>query len=162
MTAEIRKLRPKRHGMVVERIQGVLDLHNLSDQTRDELASVLERYEPASPWGFTMLSQQQLRAVLKLINATDKPAVTLRVWTALTTYVRMDTGEIMAGRLQLAADAETTAQEVSRAFTRLADIGALIRIRPGRYAINPHVGWAGSLDRREAAASKIAPLQLVK
>ena len=163
MTAEIRKLRPKRHDTITQTLQLALTLPlGLSDATRDELATRLERYEPAPTWKFTMLSPEQLRIVLKQINACPHPALTLRVWSALVTYVRMDTGEIMASRHRLAEDAETSPQEVSRALGRLADIGALLRIRHGRYAINPHVGWAGSLDRREAAASKVAPLQLVK
>jgi hypothetical protein len=40
---------------------------------------------------------------------------------------------------------------------RLAEIGALLKLRPGRYAINPHVGWSGGLVERHAAA-KDAPV----
>jgi len=75
--------------------------------------------------------------------------------------VQMNTGEIMASRSQLSEDAETTPQEVSRALSRLADMGALIRLRPGRYAINPHVGWAGSMAAREAATQGVPRLRLV-
>lgn len=163
MTAEIRKLRPKRNDAIAEAAQLLLALPlGLNDQVRDALAEAASRYEPTPSWTFTMLSPDQLRIVLKKINASDKPAITLRVWSALVTHVRMDTGEIMANRSRLAEDAETTPQEVSRALTRMADMGALIRIRPGRYAINPHVGWAGSLVKREAAAQGVPQLTLVK
>lgn len=166
MTAEIRKLRPKRHDAIAQAAQLLLDLPpdvvGLDDQSRDKLAAVASRFEPAPSWKFTMLSPEQLRIVLKKINGCPHPALTLRVWSALVTYVQMDTGEIMAGRTRLAEDAETTPQEVSRALTRLAKMGALIRLRPGRYKINPHVGWAGSLDLREEAAHKVSPLRLVK
>lgn len=163
MTAEIRKLRPKRHDAITQAAQLLLGLPiGLSDQVRDELAEAASRYEPTNPWTFTMLSPDQLRIVLKKINGCPHPALTLRVWSALVTYVQMNTGEIMASRIRLAEDAETTPQEVSRALTRLADMGALLRLRPGRYAINPHVGWAGSLAKREAASQGVPQLTLVK
>jgi hypothetical protein len=58
----------------------------------------------------------------------------------------------MAGRKRLAADADTTPEEASRALTRLMEIGALFKLRPGHYAINPHVGWQGLLRKREQSA----------
>ncbi|MBO1077341.1 hypothetical protein [Roseomonas marmotae] len=162
MTAEIRRLRPKGHAAIAEMLQLALEMPlGLSDPARDELAGLLERYEPAPSWKFTMLSPEQLRIVLKKINASDKPALTLRVWSALVTHVQMNTGEIMASRSRLAEDAETTQQEVSRALSRLAEMGALIRLRPGRYAINPHVAWAGSLAARETASKGVAKLRVV-
>jgi hypothetical protein len=30
-------------------------------------------------------------------------------------------------------------------MARLTEIGALARLRLGRYVINPHVGWSGDL-----------------
>ena len=62
----------------------------------------------------------------------------------------------MAGRARLAEDADITPDEVSRALNRLADLGALLKLRPGRYAINPHVGWSGGLVERQAAAKDVA------
>jgi DNA-binding transcriptional ArsR family regulator len=163
MTAKVERLRPKRHDTIAQSLQLALELPlGLSDTTRDELAEALGRYEPAPTWTYTMLSPEQLRTVLKLINASEKPAITLRVWTALVSHVRLDSGEIMAGRARLAEDAETTPQEVSRALGRLADMGALTRLRPGRYAINPHVGWAGSLAKRETAAKDVPPLRIME
>lgn len=163
MTAEIRKLRPKRHEAIAQAAQLLLEQPSgLSDQLRDELAETANRYNATPTWTFTMLSPDQLRIVLKKINGCPHPALTLRVWSALVIYVQMNTGEIMASRSRLAEDADTSPQEVSRAFTRLADMGALVRLRPGRYAINPHVGWAGSLDRREVVAKSVRKLELVK
>src|SRR4051794_28646079 len=148
MTAKVERLRPRRHDTIAQSLQLALELPlGFSQGTRDEIAEALGRYEPASTWTYTMLSPEQLRIVLKLINASEKPAITLRVWTALVSHVRFDSGEIMAARARLSEDAETTEQEVSRALSRLTAIGALTRLRPGRYAINPHVGWAGSLAK---------------
>jgi hypothetical protein len=163
MTAKILRMRPKRHDTVTQALQLALELPlGLSEPTLDEIAEALGRYKPAATWTYTMLSPEQLRTVLKLINASAKPATTLRVWTALVSHVRLDTGEIMASLARLAADAETTKPEASRSLTRLADMGALVRLRPGRYAINPHVGWAGSLAKRETVAQDVPKLRLVE
>ncbi|MDB5243401.1 MAG: hypothetical protein JWP57_4026 [Spirosoma sp.] len=162
MSAKIERLRPKRHDIVAQSLQLALEMPlGFSQGSRDEIAEALGRYEPASTWTYTMLAPEQLRIVLKLINATEKPATTLRVWTALVSHVRFDTGEIMASRTRLAEDAETTPQEASRALARLTEIGALTRLRLGRYAINPQVGWVGSLAKREAAAKEAPVLRLV-
>lgn len=163
MTEKVRRLRPKGHEVIAEALRVVVQLPlGLSDAARDEVAAALNRYDPDPTWTFTMLSNDQLRLVLKKINASERPAITLRVWTALTTHVLVNTGEIMASRARLAEDAETTPQEVSRALTLLTELGPLIRIRPGRYKINPHVGWAGSLEKREAASRETPPLRLVE
>lgn len=162
MTGNVARLRPKRHDIIAQSLQLALELPlGLSPGTRDEIAEALGRYEPASTWTYTMLSPEQLRTVLKLINASEKPATNLRVWTALVSHVRFDNGEIMASRTRLAEDAETTPQEASRALAHLTEMGALIRLKPGRYAINPHVGWAGSLAKRETAAKEVPMLRLV-
>ena len=60
----------------------------------------------------------------------------------------------MASRDALASDANLSPGEASRALNRLAEIGALLRLGRGRYAINPHVGWAGNLAKRQEAIGK--------
>jgi len=109
-----------------------------------------------------MLNPDQQRLVLKAINAGDKPALTMRVWLAAISHIRYDTGEIMAGRERLAEDAETTPDEVSRALNRLFEIGALLKLRPGCYEINPHVGWTGDLMKRQAAAKDESPARRIE
>lgn len=162
MTGEIVRLRPRRHDAIAEALQMALDLPlGLQQSSLNDIAEALGRYDPAPRWSYVMLNPDQLRTVLKLINGCPHPALTLRVWSALVIYVRMETGEIMASRTRLAEDAETTPQEVSRALVRLADMGVLIRTRPGRYRINPHVGWAGSLAKRETTAQNVPQLSLV-
>ena len=42
-----------------------------------------------------------------------------------------------------------------------SEIGALLKLRPGRYAINPHVGWVGDLAKRQEAAKDVPPVRLV-
>jgi len=45
-------------------------------------------------------------------------------------------------------------------LNRLAVIGALLKLEPGRYAINPHVGWFGDLAKRQKAAEDVPPVRL--
>ena len=75
-------------------------------------------------------------------------------------HIQRDTGEITASCRALAEDAGTTSDEASRALNRLAVIGALLRLRPGCYAINPHVGWFGDLAKRQKAAEHVPPVRL--
>ncbi|TCZ52258.1 hypothetical protein [Roseicella aquatilis] len=163
MAGKVVRLRPRRHDAIAEALQLALELPlGLQQSSLDDLAEALGRYEPASTWTYTMISREQQRLVVKLINAGPKPAITSRVWLVVLSHIQLETGEIMAGRARIAEDAETTPQEASRALSRLADMGALSRLRPGRYAINPHVGWAGSLAKREAAAKDASSLRVME
>lgn len=149
------KLRPRRSDILAQALQLCLDL-KLTDSTRDELAEKLGTYEPPV-WGpYTMIDQSELRVVLKAIGKGPRPLATLKVWTASVARARRgepgEPSEIMATRSQLAEDAAVRPNEVSSALKRLVEIGAVIQLRRGRYAINPHVGYNGSLTSREAAS----------
>jgi len=61
----------------------------------------------------------------------------------------------------LAKDAGTTPDETARALNRLAAIGALLKRKPGRYAINPHGGWVGDPATRQKAAKHVPSMRLV-
>jgi hypothetical protein len=160
--AKVSRIRPKRHDAIVESIKLILDMPlGLSPEIQNSLNDALGRFVPPATWGFVMLNPEQQRLVLKAINHSEKPALTLRVWNAAISHIRYDTGEIMAGRERLAQDADTNADEASRALSRLAEIGALLRLRRGRYAINPHVGWTGSLVKRQDAAKTAPALRVI-
>jgi DNA-binding IclR family transcriptional regulator len=64
---------------------------------------------------------------------------------------------IEASGAQLAEQVGTTQTRVSRALSRLAEIGALIRTDRGRYALNPAVAGSGTLASREQAAQRSGP-----
>lgn len=153
----------KRSDAVVEAAQLLLDLPlGMPDSVRDELHRITEQRAPRQTWPFVMLNPEQLRTVLRLINASDRPATTLRVWTAAVTFVRMDDGEIMARNETLAEAAEVTPQEVSRALNAMVRMGVLIRLQRGRYAVNANIAWAGSQEKREAkAVEQATQLRLV-
>jgi predicted transcriptional regulator of viral defense system len=83
----------------------------------------------------------------------------MRVWNACISFIAYDRdGEIAANRTQISEVAEVSPQQTSRAMTQLVDIGALVRTKPGRYAINSHVGWSGPLHKREIAAKEQMPV----
>jgi hypothetical protein len=154
----IQRMRPKRHDVITESIKLVLDMPiGLSLAVRDELSDALGRFAPPETWGFVMLNPEQQRVVVKAITDGARPLETFKVWNVVISHIRYDTGEIMAGRERLAQDSGISLENVSRALTRLTEIGALLRLRPGRYAINPHVGWTGSLIKRQESA-KTAPV----
>ena len=163
VTAKVHRLRPKRHDVITEALQLVLDLPlGLGDQTRDDLAEALGKFAPPETWTYTMVSPDQLQRILAAINAGPDSGNVLRVWTAVMCFVQYGTNEIMAGRAKIAETAGIRPQEVSRAMTRLTEIGALVRLRPGRYAINPHVGWTGDLVKRQEAAKHVPPVRAVE
>ena len=160
MAAKVTRMRPKRHDAICESLQLALDMPlSLKQTTRDDLADALGRFAPPETWRFVMLNPDQQRLVLKAINSGPRPLTTLKVWNAAISHIRYDTGEIMAGRERLAEDAETTPEHASHALTRLVEIGALLKLRRGRYAINPHVGWTGDLVKRQEAAKHVSPVR---
>jgi hypothetical protein len=152
--ATIRRLRPKQHDRTAEAIQMVLDLPlPLSPDVRGLLTDALSSYAP-EPWFYIMLNREQARAIMAEINAGPRPHAVLRTWNAALTYAAYGTGEIEATREQLATVAAVRRQDVSRALSRLVEIGALIRTGRGHYALNPAVAWSGTLASREQAAQR--------
>jgi hypothetical protein len=109
-----------------------------------------------------MINQEQLQLVLKIITNGPRARTTLWVWNAALLHIQRDTGEITASGRQLAEEGDTNLDEAYRALSRLAEIGALLRLRPGRYAINPHVGWVGNLEKRQEAAKDAPELRLIE
>lgn len=110
------------------------------------------------------ISQEQFRYVMKAVRDTERHHLTWAVWSVALTYMRFDTGEVLATRTQLANDAAIAADEVSRAMSALVHIGAIIRERRGQhivYFVNPNVGWNGNEGSRQAAAKSAPKLRLV-
>jgi hypothetical protein len=113
---------------------------------------------------FTMINNEQFRYVMRATKSLARPDLTWKVFSAAVTYARQDTGEILATRGQLADDAGTDADEVSRAMGELSKIGAILKERRGRnvvYKVNPHVAWNGGEGARLAAARTAPRLNLI-
>ncbi len=107
-----------------------------------------------------MLNPEQQRLVLNAIMNGPRPRRTLRVWGVAMVHIQRDTGAITASCRELAEDAGTTSDEAAQALNQLAVIGALLKLEPGRYAINPHVGWVGDSAKRQEAAKDVPPVRL--
>ena len=161
---DVTKLRPKRHDVIVEALQLVLDFGDhfeLDQHTRDNLAGAVGKLVPPERWGYVMLNPDQQRLVLKAIDSGSKPHTTLKVWQAVISFIAYDrNGEIMANRETLAEAAGTRPDETTKAMSRLVEIGALERTGRGRYKINAHVGWSGSLHKRDAVAKEQRPVSV--
>lgn len=149
-----------------ERLRQFMHALCLSPEARAELDNVLYKIAevPGRRWVFVMISPEQCRHVTEAILAGPDAGRTLAVWITAITYIRMDTGEVLASREQLAKDAKTSAEHVSRAMSTLTRIGAIIKQRRGHrvaYFVNPNVGWAGGEGARLEAARTAPPLRLV-
>jgi hypothetical protein len=159
---KVTRLRPKRHDVILEGLQLALDFGDewgLRQDTKDDLAQAVGRLAPPEKWGYVMLNPDQQRAVLKAIGAGPRPNETLRAWLACISFIAYDRdGEIMARRTQIAEAADLTPQNASTALSRLVDIGVLLRVGRGRYAVNPHVAWSGPLHKRDIAAKEQMPV----
>jgi DNA-binding IclR family transcriptional regulator len=99
-----------------------------------------------------MISQQRGLEILEAIAVGERSGVTVKIWMAAQLRAQWNTGEVNATVAELAHHANTVPNEAYRALSRLVEIGAIIRTGRGRYAINPHVAWNGSLTNREKAA----------
>jgi hypothetical protein len=84
-----------------------------------------------------LIGRRENQIILDKISHGPRPRVTLQVWWAALACAAPDTGTIQATQRQLAEQAGTTETGVSRALSQLTQIGALTRIAPGRYALNP-------------------------
>jgi hypothetical protein len=154
--ATIHKLRPQTHEIAAEQLKLVLELPlGLKDETRQDLTEALSCYIPEC-WSYVMVGREASRRILEAIVSGSRPGVTLAVWEAARLCSAYGSGEIVASRTELARMAGTNETEVSRALSRLSEIGALARIGRGKYALHPQAAWAGSLRSREAAQTQLS------
>jgi hypothetical protein len=104
-----------------------------------------------------LIGQRETRIILAKISRGPRPHATLRVWTAALAHTAPDSGVLEASGTRLATVVGVSPQGVSRALSRLVEIGALIRTGHGRYALNLWQAWSGSLATREQATQKSGP-----
>lgn len=178
MPAQLVKLRTKADrlkGDQAEQLrQLVLDFPDLPQRAVSELIATIDRQTASrSGWTFVMLSPEQNAAVVDwLAQNSSRPIVALRLWAALFSNLRTDTGEIVQTREELAALVKDTPDNVSRIMGELASIGAVSRRRekvagmrgPGlvRYFMNPRVATnltGGARDQAQAEAPLLTLMQ---
>lgn len=94
-------------------------------------------------WIFVMLSPAQNAEVINWLQENSKrPHKAVMVWARILEHLRMDTGEIMATRQELAERVGMDARDLSKTMTELASINAIRREKEGRkvkYFLNPAI-----------------------
>lgn len=137
----------------------------LSDRAVGPLVREIDQRTAAKErWRFIMISHAQFDAVADWVEANSKrPRVASRFWRKLLGHVRMDTGEVVASRDELAAEVGIAPVNLSRIVTELVGINALMRRRDGRcvrYFVNPNVATHLGGIARERAQAAAGPVQL--
>ena len=118
-------------------------------------------------WVFVMLSADQNAAVIDWLDANSKrPRVAVRLWAQLLRAIRMDTGEVMLSRTELAERVGCRPDHVSGLMAELESINAIRRERDGRgvrYFLSPLVAThLPSAALREQARTAAGPLRVVE
>lgn len=117
-------------------------------------------------WGpFVMMSVADVDRIQREIwalPARDRRVTVLRAFHLVLCNLRVDTGEVMLTREELAERLDCSADRVSEAMSTLFRLGVILKqyrkvpgVRgPGMvvYFVNPDVAWNGSLAKREAVA----------
>ena len=117
-------------------------------------------------WTFVMLSPAQNAAVVDWLSANSKrPQAAVRLWSHLFTCMRMDTGEILKGREELAERLGILPRDLSSLMTELASINAVRREKRGRevrYFMNSTIAThLPSAEARAKAREADGPLLVV-
>lgn len=114
-------------------------------------------------WLFVMMGPRENAAVVRWINANSKrPHKAHELWATLLEHLRMDTGEIMATRQELAERVGAEPRTLSELMTELASINAIRREKRGRevrYFLNANIAThVPSPIARAAAREDSGPL----
>lgn len=112
-------------------LEAEIDAMNLPETIRADLLVTLRNHTAAPcKWTFIMLSPQQNAAVVSYLSENSKrPREAVLLWAHLFTVMRMDTGEILMRRDELAETLNMTPANVSRIMSELTDINAIKRSR---------------------------------
>src|SRR3954447_8837776 len=138
------------------------------DQVRELIGHIDRQTASRNRWTFVMLSPSQNAVVVNyLIEHSKRPLVAVRLWALCFEHLRLDTGEILLTREEMAEKVGENADNISRIMTELAEMGAIIRKRervkgmkgPGmvRHWMNPRVATNLGGAARDAAQAE-APL----
>ena len=172
--ANVTRFVPKAERIAAEKAhearQAVFDL-GLPETAEADILITIQRHETGGQlvkWNFNMISPAQCLVVWNAIRQGDRPSETRAVFDYALTHLEINTGIVTLTREEIAEYVDIRPQEVSAAMSRLESLGVIFRERvkvPGmkgrgkaRYRINPHVGWNGSLDRRQQLAEQNQPV----
>ena len=138
----------------------------LGPETAAQLAFSLISQAPnpdAQRWIFVMINPAQNFAVMEWLGKHSKrPNASVRLWALLLTALRMDTGEILLNRGQIAERIGILPRDVSSIMTELTQINAIRREKLGRsvrYFLNPHIAThIPGPEARKVAREAAGPL----
>ena len=173
MTASLHRFRSKRDRLREEAReklrQLVLDFEATDDIHENivgPLVSVIDNQMASRKgWTFVMIGPNENSAVVKWLSEnSERPMAAMRLWAILFTGLRMDTGEIVLKRDEIAKRARIAPQHVSNIMSELESINAISRQRSGRgvrYFMNPNVGTCLKGRSRDEAQAEAVQLSLV-
>lgn len=160
LSAERVKKRREEARQIVQQVRRL----GLDPETLAKIDDAAKAHAKSSEnWIFVMLGPKENAAVVRWINQHSKrPHKAQELWATLLEYLRMDTGEIMATRQELAERVGETPQNLSRIMTELASINAVRREKEGRnvrYFLNPHIAThIPNASKRKAERDGAGPL----
>jgi hypothetical protein len=174
MAASLHRLRSKEQRLRLEQgaalRQLILEFPGGPERAVGELVACVDRHTASqNGWTFVMLSAQQNEVVVSwLLFHSSRPQKAVHLWAILFSWLRMDSGEIMLTRDEMADHISERPDKVSEIMRELESIGAISRRRervpgmrgPGvvRYFMNPNVGThltGVARDKAQAASPKL-------
>ena len=162
-----RRQRDAQKAAELVRLAMEIGLDRFEPDTVDALERVAHIFaEPRSDWTFVMLSPAQNSEVVDwLAENSKRPLAAVKLWGRLFKHMRMDTGEIMLPRAQLAEAINVAPKHLSSIMTELEGINAIRRERDGRrvrYFMNPNVATHIAGPARAEAQKGAGALTLVQ
>lgn len=160
LSAERAKRRKAEAREIVQQVRRL----GLDDETLAKIDSAAKAHAKSSEnWIFVMLSPAQNAEVIRWINKNSKrPHKAVELWATMLEHLRIDTGEIMATRQELAERVGMDARDLSKTMTELASINAVRREKEGRkvkYFLNPSIAThVPNAAKRKAERDKAGPL----
>lgn len=171
MAAQIVKLNTRRQRLRAEQAaqlrQLVLEFEGLDADAAGRIVAAIDRETAARrEWPFVMISPAQNAFVVEqLVAHSARPQMAARLWAKLFLYLRLDTGEIVASREELAAEVGAHPNHISAVMGELVRIRAVIREQEGRrvrWFLNPLVGTgmgSAARDKAQAVAPQLRALE---
>ena len=160
LSAERAKKRREEARQIVQQVRRL----GLDPETLAKIDDAAKAHAKSSEnWIFVMLSPAQNAEVINWLHSHSKrPLKATMVWARLLEHLRMDTGEIMVTRQELAERVGLAPRTLSEVMTELASINAIRREKEGRnvrYFLNPHIAThIPNASKRKAERDGAGPL----
>ena len=164
VVTQLSKARAKKLNEKARQIVCDVQCLGLDDETLAKIETAAKAHaQDPEKWVFIMLSAQQNTEVIRWINQNStRPRQAGELWATVLEHLRIDTGEIMATRQELADRIGVRINILSTLMTELASINAIRREKDGRrvkYYLNPNIAThQGNAVARAKAREEAGPL----